>query len=85
MCDHLECHGNGLKVSRTFFILHHPPGNEWPEGTVSDSDGWGIEVSDYLWIVEFRSGGFMNSVHKSWEEAMTWAWKYLELEAGHGG
>lgn len=84
MCDHLECHGNGLKIYRDYIIQHFPPDMEWPEGTVSDRAGWGVGPKEYFWIVEFRQSGPMFAAHDTWEEAMDWALKYLALEGGHG-
>lgn len=84
MCDHIECHGNGLRIVRTEVALHHPPNCTPEEGWVQEDDGWWVEDTGHWWVVEFRKGGFLASYHKDWQDALAWAWKFLELELGHG-
>lgn len=86
MCDHIECHGGGLSITRVHTELHHPPADKPfdPSWVVYD-DGWAMEDSGYWWSVQFRTGGFLYSNHRSWQDAFDWAMKYLEMEAGHNG
>lgn len=70
MCDLLECHGSGLRITRVHVI------HTLPDDTLDDQGNY--------WVVEFRTGGFLASYHREWKDALSWAQHFLALESGHG-
>lgn len=43
---------------------------------------WQASVDNDMWVVSPRQGGVPLNITRTWQEAITWAEKYLRVENG---
>lgn len=67
ICEDLNWHGNGLRITRCRVTLLLEDNQSVDEG--------------FWWVVQFRRGGFLYMRYPTWAAALDGAQRYLAMEA----